>query len=161
MDDFGCGWKLKESVGKSGETDYITSAEIWTFLDMDGIWWRPMEPDYLTSAKILERHGNSRTGHIWKVGGIVWNSHLTISSITSLLRSLELGSAKPQKCIYSPPFPSFINHRTQHSYYLFIKQSTTPSNPNITSIIFFWQLLEYYIETNTINCFQSYLPSAV
>ena len=37
MDDFGCGWKLKESVGKSGETDYITSAEIWTFLDMDGI----------------------------------------------------------------------------------------------------------------------------
>ena len=40
MDDFGCGWKLKESVGKSGETDYITSAEI---LDIFGHGWNLME----------------------------------------------------------------------------------------------------------------------
>ena len=108
-------WNLLESLGKLITSLAPKFGHFWTWMESDGDSW-----NLITSLapKILERHGNSRTGHIWQVGGIVWNSHLTISSITSLLRSLELGSAKPQKCIYSPPFPSFVHHQTQHSSYL-------------------------------------------
>ena len=111
-----------DSLGKLITSLAPKFGHFWTWMESDGDSW-----NLITSLapKILERHGNSRTGHIWQVGGIVWNSHLTISSITSLLRSLALGSAKHQKYIYSSPFPSVIHHQTQHSSYHSIIQSST------------------------------------